>query len=678
MTSSALVDLTVRNKSVPLNKNLPKKKGLLIAPKFPEHTFWGYDYIMPWLGRKTIFSPFGLLTFAAYMPSNWDLEMVDLNVQQPSDEELRNKIAKADALFTGGMSIHRPALTAILDGPARETGTPVVFGGPIASTYWRNIVNPTNSANKSLKKGIDVLVWGDSQNCIEAIVDSVETRKVHDDKDPILLVPDRIVAEAPESYKYLLDRNIFKEFENVKSPRWDLINHNDYLNLGIQVTAGCPFRCEFCDIIKFTGGRTRAKSTEDIYMELQAIYDTGFRGRVFAVDDNFIGGGVETTTKIVNALTEFQRKRGYPFTFLTQLSTNLGKPEFSKVIPKLSHAGYDVVFFGIENPDPIAQRAMNKIQNTQVDIPATIGRVQARGVDVMAGFIFGNDTDTPKTAKEIINYVNNVPIFTAMTGALGVLPGTKLYERLQKEGRLDGDSGGEWNNMDDDVPFEPKLMTREQMKEGVHEILRGVFDLNNSYSRAKKALEATPEHIMYGDSDFSMKTFMTAVKSIWYQGIKPLDMGYFSVVGKGFALDWRRAREAKVNLRRLETFGNTLSNANGKVELDESSRGLLTQMVDHAYDGMVYYKTDRTLGEIDNFIYSIKNQLNEGASNLLSEDALEIYNSARMALKKRVMAHSKGFVSTTSAFAYAIWAHHYGRVKDYVVGKNNIPEAIGI
>ena len=127
MTSSALVDLTVRNKSVPLNKNLPKKKGLLIAPKFPEHTFWGYDYIMPWLGRKTIFSPFGLLTFAAYMPSNWDLEMVDLNVQQPSDEELRNKISGSDALFLGGMSIHRPSLTAILEGPAKETGTPVVL-----------------------------------------------------------------------------------------------------------------------------------------------------------------------------------------------------------------------------------------------------------------------------------------------------------------------------------------------------------------------------------------------------------------------------------------------------------------------------------------------------------------------------------------------------------------------
>ena len=183
-----------------------------------------------------------------------------------------------------------------------------------------------------------------------------------------------------------------------------MIDVGDYRALMLQTTAGCRFRCNFCDIIQFNGGFPRAKAGADVTRELQAIHDTGFRGGVFTVDDNFVSEP-KAMEEILNAMTEFQRQHDYPFEFFTQASIDLGKESLAYLVPLMQQAGFATVFLGIENPDPAALRQMNKIQNIKTAPKDTIGLLQKHGIEVQAGFIFGADTDTRQTADGIVDFV---------------------------------------------------------------------------------------------------------------------------------------------------------------------------------------------------------------------------------------------------------------------------------
>lgn len=203
-------------------------KGLLLYPEFPYSSFWSYRHIMPMVGAKAAFPPLGLLTFAALMPPEWSFELVDLNVERPPNDELRARIAAADAVFVSAMSVQKPSLVAVLSDAARGLETPWVLGGPYPSSYRDHIMQARTPSDEILRRGLDVLAWGEGGQWVPAIDRLIRAeRRRHSDDAPVLLIPDAIAAQEPGSRRALNDRTIFKDLGDTPPPRWDLIDIRD-------------------------------------------------------------------------------------------------------------------------------------------------------------------------------------------------------------------------------------------------------------------------------------------------------------------------------------------------------------------------------------------------------------------------------------------------------------------
>src|SRR5690349_19028485 len=525
-------------------------KGLLLYPEFPASSFWSYRHIMPMVGAKAAFPPLGLLTFAALMPSTWSFELLDLNVRRPDDDELRERISAADAVFVSAMSVQKRSLVQLLDGPARGLATPWVLGGPYPSSYRDHIRNPRTASDEVLHRGLDLLVWGEGGQWVEAIDAILQSeRRRHSDERPLLLIPPAIAAQEPGSRKALNDRTIFKALDDVPPPRWDLIDTRDYRAMMMQTTVGCRFRCDFCDIIQFNGGFTRPKTLANVRGELEKLLSLGYRGGVFTVDDNFVGNP-EAIESILHVMIEFQRTHDYPFSFYTQASLDLGSPKLAHLLPLMKAAGFSEVFLGIENPDPAALSRMNKKQNMKVDIAATVATIQRSGIEVMAGFIFGSDEDTVDTASAIATFATEVAIPTAMAGMLTPIPHTPLAERLRSEGRLhEAEYSG--NNTDDEVQFQPQRMTIAEMQRGYYKLLNTLFSSGAIYRRAAALLERLEPHIFYARST-SRGDLRAALRSLWRQGIVRASRGaYLQLLWKAWRRDRSRLRAASSTMSQL-------------------------------------------------------------------------------------------------------------------------------
>ena len=348
------------------------KKGLLIAPAFPADSFWSYKHVLKYSGRRAAYPPLGLLTFAALMRQDeWNFELVDLNVQTPSLRKLRRRIQEADAVFVSAMSIQRESLVELLEGPARDTDTPWVLGGPMASTYRDTILEPKTAMEHTLHHGLDYLAWGEAAPWIEDLNRALREQPQHRPQSPRLFIPERVLNEPSGSREYLQDQEIFGPMDSALVPRWDLLNVQDYRAMMIQTTAGCRFRCNFCDIVQFNGGFARAKDKAAVTRELQTIYDTGFRGGVLTVDDNFVSEPA-AMENILQGMIEFQREYNYPFQFFTQASIDLGRETLAPLVSMMRQAGFTAVFLGIENPDPVALKGMNKLQNIKTRLEDTV------------------------------------------------------------------------------------------------------------------------------------------------------------------------------------------------------------------------------------------------------------------------------------------------------------------
>src|SRR5438270_2945027 len=191
-------------------------RGLLLYPEFPASSFWSYRHIMPMVGAKAAFPPLGLLTFAALMPADWSFELLDLNVEQPSDADLRERIASANAVFVSAMSVQKRSLVSLLAGAAKDLTTPWVLGGPYPSSYRDHILKPRTASDETLHRGLDLLVWGEGGQWVDSI-DRIlrEERPRHSDEKPLLLIPAAIAAQEPGSRKALNDRAIFKTLGDV-------------------------------------------------------------------------------------------------------------------------------------------------------------------------------------------------------------------------------------------------------------------------------------------------------------------------------------------------------------------------------------------------------------------------------------------------------------------------------
>lgn len=635
------------------------KKGLLIAPEFPSDSFWSYKYIIHYVNRKTAFPPLGLLTFASLMPDDWEFDMVDLNVHHPKPHILREKIANADAVFVGAMSIQKKSIVELLTGAAKDTDTPIVLGGPLASTYRNHIMQPENPSDQILHDGLDIIVWGEAQNTIGQILTYLEEHPKHQTTAPHLIIPETVKHAEPGSRKYLNDKSIFTPLET-QIPRWDLVDYKNYRALMIQTTAGCKFRCDFCDIVQFNGGFPRVKTSEQIYNELKAIYDTGHRGSVFVVDDNIMGI-VDELNMILDTQIRFQRDFDYPFTFFVQSSVDIAKDSNDHLIEKFRLAAYNAMFFGIENPNNEALKMMNKKQNNKVDLKELVGKFQRAGIEVYAGFIFGADTDTPITANQIVNFIKETSIFSAMTGLLTPMPHTPLYQRLKSENRLvEAEFSG--NNSDDEIQYVPKNMTVEELRAGMHYILKSLFQSKEVYRRALSSIQKTKPNFFKRER-FDPSYIKAAVLSVIYQGIGRFDIHYFKFLYDALRLDWKYWSDMKAKMKEVRSKFEQLKSK-------EYNPGDFQDVLNYAKEYMVRYQLKMNLEQIQTTVNDWKEKLHQKC--ITAEDVQAMYENAKGYLhKQRRLFKYPGF-HLTNAFELAIKGFHYEQVMRKIISKAQV------
>jgi radical SAM superfamily enzyme YgiQ (UPF0313 family) len=367
---------------------------LLIQPSFSENNYWNYVEVAGLTGAKTVAPPLGLLTIAAILPQHWEFNLVDLNVREVTQEEWE----QADLVCVGGMLPQQPGILAIIEESQRR-GKYVAVGGP----------DPTSQPD--VYSHADALVMGEGEATIPLWLQSWR------DGQP------RGKFEAKDR----------PQITNSPVPRFDLIDFKNYLHVGVQFSRGCPFNCEFCDIIELYGRIPRSKTTEQMLAELNCLYDLGYRGWIDMVDDNFIGNKRQVKPMLVE-LEQWSKDRNRPFYFTTEATMNLADDE--DLMQKMQNVDFRFIFMGIETPDPELLAVTQKRVNAMKPIVERIEKVYAHGIGISAGFIFGFDNEKRGNDKVMISCIEDTGIIVAMVGLLVALPNTQLTRRLQKEGRL--------------------------------------------------------------------------------------------------------------------------------------------------------------------------------------------------------------------------------------------------
>ena len=385
--------------------------ALLVYPENPV-TFWSFDEALKMVGKKSAFPPLGLLTVAGMMPNTYDLRLVDMNVDALRDED----IAWADIVITSSMIIHWRSLEAVI-ARCNAVGVPVLNGGPLPTQYCREI------------EGNAVFYLGEAEN---GFLDIVER-----------MVADPISVER----EYVDVRGKFRSLGETPLPRWDLIDFDNYQDMVVQTTRGCPESCTFCNIPSLYGRTTRLKDKSRMVQEVDALYEAGWRGAVMMVDDNFVGNREAIRAALEEEIAPWQEARNYPFQFFTQASIRLS--DDVPLLEAMYRAGFDSVFAGIESPAEESLKFMGARKNLQGNrsLLDKVRVLQRYGLEVQAGFIIGLDADPDDIADRMIAFIQEAGIPMAMVGILGVLRDTPDYKRFKRAGRLvegskyTGDSG---------------------------------------------------------------------------------------------------------------------------------------------------------------------------------------------------------------------------------------------
>ncbi len=368
---------------------------LLVHPRFENTSFWNYTSSCRLLGKQYPAPPLGLITVAALLPEHWSVRLVDQNATELTDEDFE----WADVVMIGGMLPQQMALLALIE-QARKHGVVSLVGGPDVSSQPEQYEHA------------DMQIIGEAEGAIAEFIAAWER------------------GERRGQFRAPLHTVDIKQ---TPIPRFELLNFDNYVQLNVQFSRGCPFLCEFCDIIELFGRVPRTKDTGQILAELDRIYELGFRGHVDIVDDNLIGNK-KAVKAFLPHLIEWQKARKYPFEFTTEASLNLADdPEF---LGLMRDAGFFAVFIGIESPDPDVLIATQKKQNTKRDIATCINTVQSYGMFVVAGFIIGFDNEGDQVDLGLIELIEEASIPVSMVGLLYALPNTQLTRRLAKEGRL--------------------------------------------------------------------------------------------------------------------------------------------------------------------------------------------------------------------------------------------------
>ncbi len=454
---------------------------MLLYPVFPD-TFWSFKHALQFIRKKAGTVPLGLLTVAAMLPKDWELRLVDLNVCALTTKDLE----WADYAFISAMVVQKDSAHKVIK-KCKSLGACVVAGGPLFTTQYEDFPSVDhfvlNEAEVTLPPFLEDLKKGCAQH--------IYTSEIRPD---IRLAP---------------------------VPNWDLVDINKYSAMSVQYSRGCPFDCEFCDIVVLNGRVPRTKSREQLLRELEAIYKTGWRESVFIVDDNFIGNKKKLKAEILPALIDWMKKRHYPFTFLTQTSINLADDEY--LMQLMTRANFNQVFIGIESPSKESLAECGKTQNETRDLASSIKTLQNRGLEVQGGFIVGFDHDPQAIFQDIINFVQGSGVVTAMVGLLHAPNGTRLYKRLKSENRLTGNFSG--NNTDLAINFIPK-MNMKTLMDGYKRIVDTLYAPKQYYERVIIFLKEY-KHKSPRAGRLKPQHYMALFKSFWILGVKERGRQYF-------------------------------------------------------------------------------------------------------------------------------------------------------
>jgi radical SAM superfamily enzyme YgiQ (UPF0313 family) len=369
--------------------------ALLVAPRFIGRSFWNFPAACEVQGARYPAAPLGLITVAALLPSAWQCRLINRNTEELLDADLD----WADLVLTGGMMAQRADALAVI-ALARRHGKPVVVGGPDATS------------SPEAYEAADFRIVGEAEGVIDEFIRAWDSGK-------------RQGVFTAEKFKI--------DVTTTPIPRFDLLTRSQYAHFGVQFARGCPFTCEFCDIIELYGRVPRVKSVQQMLAELDTLYRLGYRGHLDFVDDNFIGNK-KAIKAFLPHLIAWQKERGYPFEFSTEASINIADDD--ALLALMREANFFTIFVGIESPDTDTLVSMQKKQNTRRSLADCVHKIYRAGMFVNAGFILGFDSEKGAVAEAMIACIEATSIPACMVGLLYALPTTQLTRRLEREGRL--------------------------------------------------------------------------------------------------------------------------------------------------------------------------------------------------------------------------------------------------
>lgn len=427
--------------------------------------------------KKATFPPLGLLTVAAMLPQEWEKKLVDMNTTTLTDHDLK----WADYVFLSAMVVQQNSAREVIDR-CKKLGTKIVAGGPFFNPGYEDFGFDE----------LDHIIFGEAENKLPLFIEDLK----------------RGCA------KHIYTSEDFPDIRTTPVPLWSLIDTRKYQSMAVQYSRGCPFNCEFCDIVILNGHRPRTKDKDQIIAELDALYDMGWRAGVFFVDDNFIGNKRKLKSEVLPAIVDWMEERKRPFSFFTEASINLADDE--ELMHLMTEAGFDTVFVGIESPNAESLAECNKLPNKGRDLLAAVKKIQNHGLQVQGGFIIGFDSDPVSIFRSQIEFIQKSGIVTAMVGVLMAPPETKLYKRLKKENRILPKGSGD--NTDGSTNFIPK-MGREALASGYRHVVDTIYAPRQYYDRIKTFLqEYRPRN--KGRLRVSFVHLIALLRSTWALGVR--------------------------------------------------------------------------------------------------------------------------------------------------------------
>lgn len=442
----------MRTENNPFRKEMREKtrckgttmRALLVYPECPP-TFWSFEHALRFISKKASLPPLGLMTIAAMLPSDWELRLVDMNVKKLRDEDLK----WADAVFVSAMSIQRTSARSVITR-AKAVGIKTIAGGPLFTSCPEEFID------------VDHLILNEAEITLPLFLDDLKNDR----------------AQRKYTSTNWADMN------SSPLPRFDLVDIKKYASMNIQYSRGCPYDCDFCNITVLYGRSPRTKSAAQLLVEFDRLYFLGWRSSVFIVDDNFIGNKVKLKNEILPAIITWMKEHNYPFRLYTEVSINLADDD--ELMGLMVQAQFDQVFVGIESPNEESLAECGKLQNKNRDMILSVKKIQRAGIEVQAGFIVGFDKDPVSIFDRLIGFIQESGIVTAMVGLLNAPHGTKLYRRLEEEGRLLNAATGD--NTDFSMNFVPR-MESEHLLNGYRKILNTIYSPKHFYKRTKLFLK---------------------------------------------------------------------------------------------------------------------------------------------------------------------------------------------